>query len=154
MRKRLAHAILLSAAALCFTGGSRAAEDVQLFADDFSRFKPGVLSAPIGLLNGAIQEYHYMEHRGERTLPWRNPIVHLDSWAAGDEDGAPYIEQHLTNEDARFAPLFVTGDPEWRDYRVSAVMKPLSLEKEAGLVFRYSTSRHYYRLALEGGKRL
>ena len=60
-------------------------DTVELFSDDFSRFPPGVLSAPIGQLNGAIQEYHYIEHRGVRTYPWRNPIVHLDSWAAGDE---------------------------------------------------------------------
>jgi hypothetical protein len=151
-RKLLATAVLLSAALrpANYTG----AAEVQLFADDFSRFKPGVLSAPLGLLNGAIQEYHYIEHRGVRTFPWRNPIVHHDGWAAGDEDGAPYLEEHLTNDDGRFAPLFVTGDPEWRDYRVEALVKPLSLEKEAGLVFRYRTSRHYYRLALEDGRRL
>jgi hypothetical protein len=130
------------------------AADVELFADDFSRFKPGVLSAPLGLLNGAIQEYHYIEHRGVRTHPWRNPIVHLDSWAAGDEDGRPYLEQHLTNDDLRFTPLFVTGDPAWRDYRVEADVKPLSLTKQAGIVFRYRTSRHHYRVALEGGSRL
>jgi hypothetical protein len=34
----------------------RAASD--LFFDDFSRFPPGVLTAPIGQLNAAIQEYH------------------------------------------------------------------------------------------------
>ena len=59
--------------------------DVELFKDDFSRFPPGMLSTPIGLLNGAIQEYHYIEHRGVATHPWRNPIVHLDSWAAVDD---------------------------------------------------------------------
>ena len=36
------------------TGNDR----VDLLADDFSRFAPGVLSVPIGLLNGAIQENH------------------------------------------------------------------------------------------------
>ena len=129
-------------------------DTVELFRDDFSRFPPGVLSAPIGQLNGAIQEYHYIEHRGVRTFPWRNPIVHLDSWAAGDEGSEPYLEQHLINDDLRFAPLFVTGDREWRDYRVAVLVKPLSLRREAGLAFRYRTSRHYYRLALEDGTRL
>lgn len=75
---------------------------VDLFSDDFSRFAPGVLSAPIGLLNGAIQEYHYIEHRGVRTLPWRNPLVHFDTWAAGDDSEGPYFEQHTINTDARF----------------------------------------------------
>jgi hypothetical protein len=93
----------------------RVQEAVALVSDDFSRFPPGVLSAPIGQLNGAIQEYHYIEHRGVRTFPWRNPIVHLDSWAAGDEGNEPYLEQHLINDDLRFSPLFVTGDKELVD---------------------------------------
>ena len=100
---------------------ARVQDSVELFRDDFSRFPPGLLSAPLGQLNGAIQEYHYIEHRGVRTHPWRNPIVHLDSWAAGDEGDKPYLEQHLINEDLRFAPLFVTGDAEWRDYRVEVL---------------------------------
>jgi rhamnogalacturonan endolyase len=135
--------------------GRMVQSDVELFADDFTRFPPGMLSAPIGLLNGAIQEYHYLEHRGVATHPWRNPIVHLDTWAAGDEIDGPYLEQHTVNlEPQRVTPLFVTGDPDWRDYRVEVSVRPLSLQQEAGLVFRYRTSRHYYRLALEDGARL
>jgi hypothetical protein len=158
---RLQH-LLLSAIVLAqsVSGGQPAVQsdvqpEVELFADDFTRFPPGMLSAPIGLLNGAIQEYHYIEHRGVPTHPWRNPIVHLDTWAAGDDADGPYLEQHTVNlEPQRVTPLFVTGDPEWRDYRVEASVRPLSLQQEAGLVFRYRTSRHYYRLALEDGARL
>src|SRR5262245_48810174 len=36
----------------------------DLFRDDFSKFPPGWLSSPVGLLNAAIQEYHYLPHRG------------------------------------------------------------------------------------------
>jgi rhamnogalacturonan endolyase len=130
-------------------------DPVELFKDDFSRFAPGLLSAPMGQLNGAIQEYHYIEHRGVATHPWRNPIVHLDSWAAGDEQDGPYLEQHTVNpEPERLNPLFVTGDSEWRDYRVEVSVRPLALNEAAGLVLRYRTNRHYYRLALEGGARL
>lgn len=131
---------------------SGAAPGVDLFRDDFSRFPPGLLSQPIGQLNGAIQEYHYIEHRGIRTYPWRIPIVHLDSWAVSDEDGKPYIEQHLVNLDpGRTTPLFVTGDEKWGDYTVEVSVKPLSLADLAGIAFRYHTSRHYYLFALRGG---
>ena len=147
---------LLAALLLAFIGrpAQTANERVDLFADDFSRFAPGVLSAPLGLLNGAIQEYHYIEQRGVRTLPWRNPLVHLDTWAAGDDSEGPYLEQHTINTDARFNPLFVTGDPEWRDYTVEVAVQPLSLEQFAGVAVRYRTSRHYYRVALEDGTHL
>jgi hypothetical protein len=129
------------------------APGADLFRDDFSRFPPGLLSQPIGQLNGAIQEYHYIEHRGVRTHPWRNPIVHLDSWAVSDEDGKPYLEQHLVNEmPGRTTPLFITGDEEWGDYAAEVSVKPLSAAEMAGVVFRYHTSRHYYVFALRGGR--
>jgi hypothetical protein len=125
----------------------------DLFRDDFSRFPAGLLSQPMGQLNGAIQEYHYIEHRGIRTHPWRNPIVHLDSWAVSDEDGKPYLEQHLINDSpGRTTPLFVTGEEEWSGYIVEVSLKPLSTAELAGVVFRYRTSRHYYLFALRGGR--
>ena len=142
---------LLLAAAFCAASGPAA----ELFSDDFSSLPPGKLSAPIGELNGAIQEYHYLRHRGPDVRPWYNPIVHLDSWVAGDEDGKPYVEQHQLVEErfARFLyPLFVTGDAEWGDYTVEADVRPLSFAAMAGVVFRYHTNRHYYVFALEGGK--
>ena len=36
----------------------------ELFRDDFSYYPSGWLSSPVGQLNGAIQEYHYLPHRG------------------------------------------------------------------------------------------
>src|SRR5262249_40900856 len=36
----------------------------DLFRDDFSHFPPGWLTRPVGQLNAAIQEYHYLPHRG------------------------------------------------------------------------------------------
>jgi hypothetical protein len=147
MRRLLA--MLLGLAALA--GSTRLRAD--LFRDDFARFPPGWLSAPVGQLNGAIQEYHFLPHRGVPLGPWFNPIVYQDAWVAGDEDGRPFVEQHLVNEiGGLFQPLFVTGEPEWRDYTVSAEVRPLSLADQAGLAFRYRTSRHYYLFTLEGGK--
>jgi hypothetical protein len=124
----------------------------DLFKDDFSRFPAGKLSAPVGELNAAIQEYHYLPHRGVPTFPWANPIVHNDSWVASDEDGKPYLEQHLVNTEARrWAPLFITGDAEWFDYAVEVKVRPLSFADTAGLVFRYHTNRHHYAFVLTGG---
>jgi hypothetical protein len=100
---------------------------VSLFSDDFSRYPPGWLSKPVGTLNGAIQEYHYLPHRGVPTQPWANAICHLDPWVAGDEDGVPYLEQHSIADLPDFTvPMFITGDHEWADYTVEAKMKPLS----------------------------
>src|SRR5437868_11878082 len=133
----------------------RAADDeVELFRDDFSRFTPGSLTSPLGLLNGAIQEYHYLANRGIELGPWENAICHIDAWVAGEESGKPYLEQHLpaTHKDMvpqLFAPLFITGDPSWSDYTVEASVCPLATAEFAGLVFRYHTNRHHYLFCLE-----
>jgi hypothetical protein len=48
-----------------------AAPAADLFRDDFAHFPPGHLTGPVGELNGAIEEYHYLPHRGV-------PLVRLD----------------------------------------------------------------------------
>src|SRR5262245_34647801 len=124
----------------------------ELFHDDFSHFPPGRLSGPIGELNGAIQEYHYLPHRGVPLDPWASAICYLDSWLVGDEDGKSYLEQHVTRDARQFAlPIFLTGDSEWSDYTVEAKVKPLSFDGMAGVVFRYHTNRHYYLFTLTDG---
>jgi hypothetical protein len=106
------------------------------------------------MLNAAIQEYHYLPHRGVPLGSWSNAICHVDAWVAGDEDGKPYLEQHSINSLRQIMnPIFLTGDSEWSDYTVEARVKPLLLEEMAGLVFRYHTNRHYYLFALTDGKR-
>jgi rhamnogalacturonan endolyase len=127
----------------------------ELFRDDFSKLPPGWLSKPVGLLNGAIQEYHYLPHRGVATHPWYNPITHNDSWVAGDEDAKTYVEQQLIHDQPeRWNPLFVTGDPLWTSVTVAAKVRPLSLNDMAGIVFRYHTNRHYYLFSLVGGNKV
>ena len=130
------------------------ASAADLFRDDFSRFHPGWLSSPVGQLNAAIQEYHYLPHRGVPLGPWSNVICHLDAWIAGDEDGRPYVEQHTVHPLPQLSsPIFLTGDAEWSDYTVEARVRLLSLADLAGVVFRYRTNRHYYLFALTGGDR-
>ncbi|MGI8783980.1 MAG: hypothetical protein ACR2L2_10085 [Acidobacteriota bacterium] len=146
-------ALYVLVAPVVFAVGFLTASSVDLFQDDFSKFPPGWLSKPVGLLNGAIQEYHYLPHRGVALGPWANAICHLDAWVAGDEDGQPYLEQHLINDQAaQMNPILITGDAEWGDYMVEVKVKPLSLAEMAGVVFRYHTNRHYYLFALSGGK--
>jgi rhamnogalacturonan endolyase len=126
----------------------------DLIRDDFSRFPPGWLSSPLGQLNGAIQEYHYLPRRGVPLLPWENAICHDDSWVTGDEDGKPYLEQQFLHTlDRRLTPLFITGDPEWNDYTAEIKVKPLATGDMAGIVFRYRTNRHYDLFAITGGNR-
>ncbi len=144
----LATVLLVSAA-----GRWTAAHDErELFADDFSKFPPGWLTQPVGTLNGAIQEYHYLPHRGVPLGPWEHAICHLDAWVIGDEEGVPYLEQHTIHPAPELSsPMFVTGDPEWTDYKVDVRIRPLQTREQVGLVFRYRTNRHYYIFALTGG---
>ena len=141
-----------------FARADEASAPVELFADSFSRFPPGPLTAPLGKLNGAIQEYHYLPNRGVDLRPWANAICHIDAWVAGEEGGRPYVEQHLppTHQDMvpkYFAPIFLTGEPEWRDYTVEVAVCPLSTADFAGVAFRYHTNRHHYVFSISDGKR-
>ena len=148
----------LTAAALIVTSGApyqsvlSANGERELFADDFSKLPAGWLSSPVGTLNGAIQEYHYLPHRGVPLGKWENAICHLDAWIIGDEEGTSFLEQHTVHPLPELStPMFVTGDPEWQDYRSEVRVRPLALNQTLGLVFRYHTNRHYYMLALSGG---
>lgn len=126
-------------------------EAAVLFSDDFSRFPPGWLSRPVGQFNAAIQEYHSLE-RGVSVRPWANAIGHLDSWVAGDESGTPYVEQHAINDlAAQMTPIFVAGEPEWRDYVIEAKVRPLSFADMVGIVFGFRTTRDHGIFALRGG---
>src|SRR6266511_4228044 len=95
----LTHSSLLLALIAPWTAIAAGAD---LFRDDFSKLPPRKLSAPVGELNGAIQEYHYLPHRGVPTGPWENAICYLDSWLVGDEEGKSYLEQHLTPDARQF----------------------------------------------------
>ncbi len=142
------YAVLLLAAA-----AFSAAQGADLFRDDFAHFPPGWLTNPVGLLNAAIQEYHYVASRGVPLGAWENAISHLDAWIAGDEAGKPYLEQQLDSRANQFSnPIFLTGDSEWADYTVEAKIKPLLLNGTAGVVFRYHTNRHYYVFGLSDGR--
>jgi len=145
MRDRLS-VLMIFASVSCFSA--------DLFRDDFSHFPPGWLTSPVGTLNGAIQEYHYLPNRGVPLGPWANAIGHLDAWVVGSEDGKSYLEEQLDPAARQWTPpIFITGDPEWSDYSVEVKIKPLNLVEMAGLTFRYHTNRQYYLFALAGGNK-
>jgi len=124
----------------------------ELFRDDFSGFPPRLLSAPVKELTNAIQEYHYLAHRGVDTRPWQKVISHDDAWIAGDEGGRSYLEQHTVHDMPNlWNPAMIVGDAEWTDYTVEVDVKPLLMADMAGVVFRYRTNRHYYLFGLRGG---
>src|SRR5215471_7010500 len=82
----------------------------DLFRDDFSHFPPGWLTSPVGTLNGAIQEYHYLPNRGVPLGPWQSAVAHLDSWIVSDEDEKSYLEQQLDPSARQFTnPILITG---------------------------------------------
>ncbi len=104
-RARYSTVVLLGLAACCAPCAA-----AELFRDDFSSFPPGWLTRPIGQLNAAIQEYHYLSNRGVSLGPWANAICHLDAWAVGEEDGKAYLEQHTVNDQARLMnPILSPG---------------------------------------------
>lgn len=135
---------------LCITLGT--AQAGVLFQDDFSNLPPRLLSAPIKELTNAIQEYHYLAHRGVDTRPWQKVISHDDAWIAGDEGGLPYLEQHTIHDMPNlWNPMMMVGDEEWADYTVEVKVRPLLKSDMAGVVFRYRTNRHYYLFGLRDG---
>lgn len=144
---------LFLVAAIC---ANAAEPDIELFRDDFSSYPTGPLTKPVGKLNAAVQEYHYLPHRGVPLEPWANAICHINAWAAGRDDGQSFVEQRLRPGQGGvipklFSPLFVTGEPEWGDYTVEVTVRPLDTQEMAGVVFRYHTNRHHYLFCLQEG---
>ena len=140
--------------AICLFAAAASLGAADLFRDDFSKLPARIFNEPIKQLTNAIQEYHYLEHRGVPLGVWANAICHWDGWTGGDEDGKTYVEQHEVNTLARIMnPLLITGDPEWSDYTLEVKVRPLLLTDMAGIAFRYHTNRHYYLFALTGGRR-
>jgi rhamnogalacturonan endolyase len=126
----------------------------ELLRDDFSRFPNRIFSEPVKQLTNALHEYHYVEHRGVRTAPWENALLHEDVWTGGDEDGKTYLEMHVVNDRPyQFQQTMIIGDAEWFDYAFQAKVRPLLYEEVAGLAFRYHTNRHHYQFVLTGGNK-
>lgn len=112
-----------------------------------------------------------LEEKGEvarRHFPgWETPLAPwggfgLDSGLAVVRDGDQLVLEWTMTERER---AMVSGPPEGRDYRVVASVRPLDTaapphidradcsEALVGVVFRVTTSRHYYQFGVEGKRR-
>jgi len=67
-------------------------------------------------------------------MPWRNPLVHLDTWAAGDDSEGTYLEQHTINIDARFNPLFPGHRPVYVDPQTGDIMTRAMASRDRGVI--------------------
>ncbi len=129
--------------------------DHILLQDNFQSFPIG--SFPFDHAHSAMGEYHYYPVTGY-TGQWYDPIVNADyrgpSWLITEMNGTKYIEQmRVRNPLTRnVSPLLVAGDVRWRDYRVQVLVRALSTQEEAGIVFRYQTSLMNYAFCLNNGK--
>jgi len=120
-------------------------ETSDIFYDDFSAFPLGEISE----VTGALGEYHIVpisHYQGE----WREATVYYGwrrpPWKVVEEAGEKAMEATILAE--RHTPILVTGDEEWKDYTLSALVRPLSFERISGLVFRYQDCRSFYALQL------
>ena len=77
-------------------------------------------------------------------------------WVVLEDDGAHRLLQvHDDGERTlRAERVLVTGQEAWRDYTLKVRLQVLTGRGQAGVAFRYETSRHHYRLVLEGGRAL
>ena len=122
-----------------------------LFQDDFSALPAGWLWKPVYLQKSAIQENHWISSRALSRGAWSNGLCDHDAWLVSSEDGKPYMQQFLYHPPHHVNEVLITGDPEWDDYAVEALVKPLSLDGIAGVAFRYRMNTQYYLFGLTGG---
>src|SRR5690606_31024316 len=71
-----------------------------------------------------------------------------------ENNGTKYMEQTRPQLAIRpdIWPTLTAGDPEWQDYTLEAVVRPLSTRSHTGLLCRYVHSRKHYFFGFEGGK--
>lgn len=115
----------------------------RVWYEDYSSLKVGAFPqdySPLG-------EYHWLELEGE-TGRWKATTVHHSwrgnpSWIVTTEDGRRVLE--LATVRQRAVPMLITGE-DWDDLTLNTKLRLLTTRGEFGVVFRYTTSRHYYAL--------
>ncbi len=104
---------------------------------------------------------------------WENPpaprgVFNLDSgWTVEEEDGRRALAWHWPAKGwTGWERAVMTGAADWRDYRVTAVVRPIDADARptednlaggralVGIAARMETLRRYYHFAVEGRRRL
>ena len=131
--------------------GAAVAEELSavLLDEDFSTLHTGLLMDAVG----AHTEYHYLPHASQRGR-WAVSAFKSDgsqrAWRVIEEDGARVMLQAYENNLNYTHPMLVTGDPLWRNYRVTAQFAPISNKGRSGIVLRYRNDRCYYFCGVDG----
>lgn len=122
-----------------------------LFEDDFASFPIGPL--PFDREHSAMGEYHYYPPEGYQGQ-WYDPITNCyfrgPSWAVMLQDGSHVMEQQRLRNPLTHGvcSTLAAGDKAWKDYTVSASVRPLLTTDQGGLLFRYQTSLMHYAFFL------
>jgi rhamnogalacturonan endolyase len=150
-RVRLSHAVLVG---LCLASTSfltaAAPDSVRLLRDDFSAYRPDLFSSVVG----AHTEYHYLPEAAPKgnwsVSTFRSSVASQRAWRIVARDGQAALAQTYRNKFHHYHPMVVTGDPAWRDYRVTLRFIPQARDGQCGLVFRYRNDRCYYFFGVDG----
>ena len=122
-----------------------------LFSDDFSGYEVAeVIRVPLekpGPHLGAWRQstLHYI-WRSPRFGSWMETAF---PWMIGEEKGRRYIEL----PDVLMNAVLTAGEERWRNYEVGAELAWTG-QGTIGVMFRYQTSRHNYRLDFVEGRLL
>ena len=124
--------------------------------EDFDSFELGPF--PFDAEHSAMGEYHYYPNPGY-SGQWFDPIADWSfrgpTWliSNADMDGGRCIEQMRLTEPAprKAIPTLRSGDILWRDYTVSASVRPMIAAHFNGILFHYQTSMMHYGFFLVPG---
>jgi hypothetical protein len=100
----------------------------EIFTDEFETLPRG----PLGSDVGAHTEYHFLNEAKPKGK-WEVSTFRYNlppSWYVREVDGERIVIQDKINPDPHWHPILVSGDDDWRNYRVHAVFTPRSLDDE------------------------
>ncbi len=119
-----------------------------VFRDRFDEFPIGAL--PFDYT--AVGEYHCLDLP---ALPggWVEATNHtswgsLGNWQVVDDAGHRVMQQCRLREHG--VPMLAAGDFQWRDLTLTAELRLVSPNTEAGVMLRYANNRTHYSLLLRG----